>query len=361
MASALSVAEAHPLSWDPAVWFGVPPAVRRRTERPWTASEFLYNALLLVVAFMVIVTAIYWPWINDDANCSSWCCRTGPTRTRHSPKSSTPDNRMAFTPQESKATLTQFSREQNGATSGSNTAVMILENLFTGLTTLSIPHQPLYTVSKLAAEVKSGDQGTTFTPVHKNRFPMVTMSGKQGTAEDIYMTVYMAQTLARENALLILNGLDDDTSPAFEALNNLVKDEIIDWQTADLYHHGDETWASARFKSIQPNKSVSEHLYDVLYRYLDLSGSPVRYYTISKEREEELRRAYKGDQQFVVHNITTAFHGAVLKVLFPGLTLVLMDPVAVTPDVVPGTSSVPEDPEEVTYQNALEFLRTFIL
>lgn len=351
-----SVAESHPSVWDPATWFGTPAAVKHLPERPWTTNEYLYNALLLIVAFMVIVTAIYWPWINDNTNCSSWCCRTGQSRTRHEAKGTDPSNRMAFTPQDSKATITQFSREQNGATSGSNSAVMILENLFSGLATLSIPHQPIYTISKLAAEVKTGDSDATYTSVHKNHFPMVTVSGKQGSAEEIYMTVYMAQTLAREHAVLILNGLDHDASPAFEALNNLVKDGIVDWQTTDLYRHGGETWASARFKSIQTNKSVSEHLYDILYRYLDLSGSPVRYYTISKEREEELRRAYKTDTQFVVHNITTAFHGAVLKVLFPNLKLVV-EPVNVTPD----TSPTADDAEGTTYQNAIEFLRTFIL
>lgn len=357
------MATSGPFRW----LFGVPEEVERQPRQPWTTDALLYNVLLIIVAFMIVVTAIYLPQI-EDSSCSSWCCRST-SRATSTHQAQRSDHPLPFQPQESKASLTQFSREKNGAASGANSAVMILENLFTGLASLSIPHKPIYSVAKLAAEAQSRDNDATFTLLHKNRFPMVTVSGKRGTAEEIYMTVYMAQTLAREHAVLILNGLTDASSPAFEALNQLTKDEVLEWNPSDLYQHGDETWISARFKSVNTSKSVSEHLYDILYRYLDLAGSSVRYYVISKEREEELRRAYKNDQTFTVTNLTTAFHAAVLKVLFPDLKIELVEPpllpvisVSAVSSSLPDLSPQPQTPsEDDIYRQALDFLKDFIL
>lgn len=341
---------------------GIPP-------RPWTYEEMMYNGLLMIVAFMIIVTAIYLPWINDSscvARVASWSGRES---------SFNKQNFLQYQPQESKASLTQFSRDLSGRESGQHGAVMILENMFTGLATLSIPQRPIYSIAKLAAESKSEDDGKTFTAVYKHRFPMVTMSGKQGTAEEIYMTVYMAQTLAKEKGVLILNGVMED-SPAFEALNLLVKDGILAWNPVDLFQKGDETWISAKFAAVNTAKSVSEYLYDIINRYLNLSDVPIKYYVISKEREDELRRAYKSDKTFKVENTTTAIHGAVLKVLFPDIKLTLPTPTHLStspsPSVSPaGVISTPVDvaitpvslprTEDEIYAQAIEFLNDYIL
>ena len=137
-------------TWD---FVGVPEAVKRQNARPWTSSEVLYNVLLMVVAFMVLVTAIYWPWIHDD-QCTSWCCRSSDRASTNAvdARGRSSEHRLPFEPRESKVSLSQFSRDKNAAESGSSSAVMVLDNLFTGLATLMVPHKPLYTISKLAAE-----------------------------------------------------------------------------------------------------------------------------------------------------------------------------------------------------------------
>lgn len=344
-------------------WFHVPDEVKRKAQRPWSANEVLYNVLLLVVACMVIVTAIYWPVINGDAGCGSWCCRYGESSSDDTNRASHREAtaRLPFQPQESKASLTQFSREQNGAVSGANSAVMVVEAMFTGLAVLSIPHKPLYSISRLAAEAQSSDNDTTFTFQHKHQFPMVTVSGKRGSAEELFMTVYMAQTLARPGAVLILNGLTDEHSAAFAALLQLVQAGVLAWQPTDLYRHGTETWASARFQAVNPSKAVSEYLFEMMARFLELSGTPVRYYVISKEREDELRRAYKHDTLFTVHNVTTACHGAVLKVLFPALRLEVRPPPPLPSPLSVTTPTASPTAEDLIYPRALEFLQKYIL
>lgn len=303
--------------------FSVPDKVKEKHARPWTSNEVLFNILMMVVAFIIIVTGIYLP----DIHCTHWCC----------------DNKVAnkldsidltYKPQESKRTLSQFGRDLNG----SNGVVMVMENMFSGLANLSIPHNPIYTIAKLAAEIKDG------VPLRKHKFPLITVSGKRGSVQELYMTVYMAQTLATPKASLILNGLTETSSAAFDTLTLLVRDEIIDWNPADMYTHNEEVWVSARFKNIDTSKSVSEYMHDIMTRYLELSGSSVRYYLISKEREDELRNAYKSDTEYTVTNITTAFHAAVLKVLFPNLKILMT-----------------EHPDDPVYVNSVEFLNRFIL
>lgn len=297
----------------------------------WTTNEALYNVLLMIVGFIIIVTAIYLPVIHDG-DCTGWCC------DKTNQEKQTPKLNLSFAPRESKASLSEFSREKNGTG-----AVMVMENMFSGLATLSIPHKPIYTIAKLAAEVKSP---TDLTFLRKHKFSLVTVSGKRGSAEEIYMTVYMAQTLARENGTLILNGLSDENASAFQALTNLVKNQVLDWDPANLFQHDTDVWVSATFKSINTAKSVSEYLYDIMYRHLDLSDSSVRYYVISKEREDELRKAYQTDTLFKVENVTTAFHAMVLKVLFPNISVEIV-PLTVSPDPI--------------FDSAVTFLNKFIL
>ncbi len=327
--------------------FRPPPGL---TPIPWTYNEILFSSLLMIVAFMIIVTAIYLPWIDSDT-CSA-------------PRLRSRSHALPYpTPRESKMSLTQFSRDLSGRESGQHSAVMVMEPMFTGLSVLSIPSRPVYSIAKLAAESKAAPDDK-FVPVYKHHFPMITVSGKKSTAEELCMTVRMAQTLVKPNGTLIMNGMDQD-SEAFDALGTLVTEGVLKWNPADLYKSADETWISAKFIAVNPEKCVSEHIYDEMYRYLGLSDSANTYFVISKTREDELRRAYKSDTSFRVTNTTTAILGAVLKVLFPDIRLALDRPnpsVALPVDPAAPTPSVDATPmEETIYFRALDFLDDYIL
>jgi hypothetical protein len=292
-------------------------------------------ALILVGGILMVVLSIY---LSGMIDCSAWCCVT--TRTDDIRMHST----LKYEPHESKVTLQQFSRDKNGTESGSSNALMIMENMYSGIATLFIPHNPLYEISRKAAEVTTSSDGKVFTPVHKHNFPMVTMCGKKGTPDDIYATVFMSQTMARPGAVLVMNGVDSPESPAFSALNKLVNNGVVEWDEADLFINGNERWISAKMKAVDTSKSVSEYLYDVIYKYLQLKSSPTVYYVTSREREDELRIAYKNDKQFRVTNITTVIHGMILKVLFPAIELVIV-----------------ENSADLLYERGLVFLRTHIM
>jgi hypothetical protein len=150
--------------------------------------------------------------------------------------------------------------------------------------------------------------------------------------------------MARPGAVLVMNGVDSPESPAFSALNKLVNNGVVEWDEADLFINGNERWISAKMKAVDTSKSVSEYLYDVIYKYLQLKSSPTVYYVTSREREDELRIAYKNDKQFRVTNITTVIHGMILKVLFPAIELVIV-----------------ENSADLLYERGLVFLRTHIM
>jgi len=282
--------------------------------------------LYIFFGLILITTCIYLP---DMSICENWCCAA---RTSASSPGSGRWGKKP--PKQINKSLNQFSRE----ISGGHSALMVLENMHSGLATLSVSHKPLYNLAKLAANNS------------KNKFPLVTVSGKKGTAEDLYMTVYIAQALAKENATIIMNGFTSEDSPASQAWQELVKTEVISWNVSDLFQNKEETWVSGKFRKIDVNKAVSEYVYDIIYRYLDLAQSSIRYYVISKEREEELRQVYKNDKSYEVNNITTVFHAAVLKILFPDIII----------NIVPSTSVI-DSVDTDKYEKALTFLTTYIL
>jgi hypothetical protein len=315
-------------------------------------NSILFGILWILLGFIIIVTAIYLPDINT---CDGWCCaKMTASKTAPSGISGMSHATIPYQPRESKVSLNQYTREQSGKESGNNTAVLVLENFFSGLATLNIPHQPIYNIAKLAAETrpeKSNDANTaTYTYLHKNKFPLVAISGKKGTAQEIYMAAYLAQALSRENnGILIINGMTE-ASPALEAWSKLIEDGIIHWKTEDMFHNENEDWAKGTFTRIDPKKSVSEYLSEILSKYLELTDeSKVQYYITSKEREDELRKAYKTDKKFTVNNVTTVFHATVLKVMYPTINIFVESLV----------STIPE--ETTLFPKAVEFLEKYIL
>jgi len=303
----------------------------------------LWDITWIIVALMIIVTAIYLPKIED---CDGWCCSSTTREGRALSDSVT----LPYLPSESKQPLHKFSREAGANESGSRDGVMILENFYTGLTTLNIPHQPVFNVARLASDIRpeAAENSGIYTYVHKNRYPLVALSGKKGSADEIYMTAYMAQALSKTGSTLIVNGMTPD-SPAFQAWSKLVVNGIIHWRSEDLYHHDTEHWASGTFKDIDPKKCVSEYLYDMMSEFVELGDSKTRYYIISKEREDELRKAYRQDRRFVVNNTTSAFHAATLKVIYPSL------------NVSVEALESEDEAEQAIYAKATAFLETYIL
>lgn len=313
-------------------------------------NYILYGLLWIFVGFMAIVTGIYFPDINT---CDGWCCaktaRTMPaSRMLESDTSPIPYN-----PQDSKLSLNQYAREQSGKASGGNGAVLVLENFFSGLATLNISHQPIYNMAKLALEIRHENSidntATVYTYVHKNKFPLVAISGKKGTAQEIYMAAYMGQALSKEkDGVLVINGMTED-SPALEAWTKLIADGIIHWQEADMFHNQNEDWAKGTYAAIDTKKSVAQYLCDIITQYLELDESKTQYYVISKEREDELRKAYMADKKFIVNNVTTVFHAAVLKCIYPTLNITVESLVSVIPE------------ETTLFPRAVEFLEKYIL
>ena len=323
----------------------------------------LFDVLWIILGFIVIVTAIYLPLIDT---CNGWCCSSSSRKSEHV----SGVYRLPYQPRESKQSLQKFTRQTGQKNSGQNSAVMILENFFSGLSTVSISHQPIFNIARLAAELRPESSNIVegkFTYRHKNQFPLIALSGKKGSTEEIYTAAYLAQALAKPNATVVMNGVTADSS-AFHAWSRLVHDGIMHWKTEDLYHKDGEHWVVGTYKDLQTKKCVSEYLHDRMSAYVNLGqneGTDLpktkTYYVISKEREEELRRAYEKDRHFTVTNLTTAFHAATLKIIYPKLNVTIDDKSlpALTPKV--SVKEIEEDVETTRYRKALQFLETYIL
>jgi len=302
------------------------------------------NVILVILGMMIIVTAIYLP---DIHTCTSWCCtssRTGRSR-------STQNDTIPYHPSLSDKNIRDFSREWGESSSGSKSGVSILENFMTSLMTLHIAHQPIYNIARLAAEVRA-ENGDTVKYLHKNMFPLIALSGKKGNADEIYMTSYLSQALCKTGGALIMNGMTPD-SPALVAWRKLIQNDIIHWKETDLFQNQGEYWAVGTFKQINANKCASEYMYDMMKYYTTQTEDetkpvdieqPVRYYIISREREDEIRKAYKDDKTYTITNVTSAFHAAILKILIPGISIVVEE-------------SVEKEP---LYIKALQFLDLYI-
>lgn len=194
-------------------------------------------------------------------------------------------------------------------------AVQMVETLFSGVSTLSVPHHPVYHAARLAALQKADG-----TFLHRHRFPLVTMSGKNGSAEDIFYAVYVAQALAQPGARVIVNGMEVD-SPAFRAWSRLLFEDVIRWEGYIQEFRG-EKWAVGVYKNVDKDKAATEYVTEVLTDYLGVGDSPRKYFMISAEREDELRQHYTDEKRLSVENVTTVFLAMALKVLHPRIACV---------------------------------------
>jgi hypothetical protein len=348
-----------------------------RSQYHASTACLIADALMLFFAVFLLATAIFLPGVNT---CDGWCCSS---RTLGSAELN--DARLPYKTQDAKVPLHKYAREVS-EDDGSNSTLMILEPFYSSLATLHVGHQPLYNLPRLAAEthkpVGAGEVGAVHCP-NKNHFQMVTLSGKRGSADELYYSVYLAQALAKKDAIIMMNGTADVDAPAWQAWSRLVREGIVHWKLQDHYHHAGQHWVVGRFKQVDPRKAVSEYVSEVFHLYLNLplpqdlnlshpQASPVSetvHYVTSQTREDDVRRAYAKDTSFEVTNVTSAIHGAVLKVLFPKIELRLPTPVAELP-----VESLEEKEEEQAsntandtnssdplFAQALLFLKTYIL
>lgn len=279
----------------------------------------LWSFTLIIVGFIVIVTAIYLPVI--DNTCNGYCCNSNQRAIRQSNDNHTID--LPFQIQKSDVSLSSFARnaDKNHITPN---ALFINERMFSGVSTFHIPHQPIYNLLRTAALCR--EHKTQFTYIHKNKFPVVTVCGKTGTREEIYNTVVVSECLAQPEATIIMNGVTQD-SEAWAAWSKLVADGVVHfYPEKDMYEHREEKWVKGEFKQVNTNKCVGEYVAELFHRVLARNDkqetSPnVTHYVISKEKEDELRRAYANDNSFQVTNITSVYHAAVLKVMFPTINI----------------------------------------
>lgn len=300
--------------------------------------EIAFICLMLV--FMV--TAIYWPTI---VACDGYCCSSQNAKSSKVVKDAATHNRLPYKVRASPKTLSRYSRSVGGTP-----GVAVINTFYRGLAALLIQHQPLLTIAKTAAKTRAESTDTNPAFFHKNMYPLITMSGEQGTEQEIYNAVYMSQALAKPRAVVILNGITPD-SPAWAAWQRLVVDNVVHWKTTDLLTNSEQTWVKGTFKMLNTNKAVSEYMYDIMKTYVDLdSNDETAYYITSQERENEIRVAYEKDKTFTVSNLTSAFHAATLKILYPNIEIKFHEP-----------EDLETEESDPDLEKAKEFLTKYIL
>ena len=308
--------------------------------------QIFWYLMLFFLGFIVIIASIYGTRMYD---CSDYCCQRVPlSKSRWG-------GDVFGKPKASVESLTNFSRKSQ-KDSGSDETLAVLMPFFSTLRMLSIPHQPIYTVASYAATSKNN-----MFP-YRNRFTLITVSGKTGRAFELFATIYLAQLLARPNGVVILSGVTPDSEAAM-AWMQLIEAGILHWSKEDLYEHDDQIWVKGRFKQVESNmsKCVSEYLQEVLNRYLELDNNVTRtrYYFTSKEREDEIREVYQRDTSYLIRNVTGLYHGMILKVLFPSMKIVIGSFESSFDVMVSVDPAMLE--EQQLFEKGSEFLRKYIL
>ena len=283
-------------------------------------KQTFFEIVYILFAFVIIVTCIYGPDIKLS-NCTGYCCSDSNKINGNIVKSKL-----------SMKTLPKFVKDHVGpVTPGnvlrSNGAVSIVNKILNRSTDVHIPHKPIYNICKTAMVVQGGKQTSNsrekpiYRYVHKNKYETITLTGDKGTQQDLFYTIYVAQTLATKNGYIIMTGTRHD-SDALKAWKRAVDEGVIEWSTEDIWHDvNGEHWTKGTFNN-DVDKSVSEH---ILHIFKDFIGEQdnENIYRTSLEREEELREAYRLDPEYPVKSATGAVHGAVLTSLINGLKLVL--------------------------------------
>lgn len=278
-------------------------------------SSFVLHAAWYLLGFIILVSCLFLP---TAAECTGYCCNQSKTARRLL----TGSRQHETLPYQVRVREESLARVARTAGTPANSqqppaTLQIKETFFTGVTTLAVPHQPLYHLPRLAAEAQPVAGTKDYRYLRKNLFSLITMSGKTGTADEIFYSVYLSQALAKPNATVIVNGMNMD-SPAFEAWSRLVFEDIVQWD-GEVEEHGEERWARGQFKDIQPAKAPTEYVVDVMKDVLELTTSDTEYYSMSREREDEFRRHHADDRRVVVPNLSGLIHASVMQVLFPDI------------------------------------------
>jgi len=300
------------------------------------SSQLVVFVLGLVLFFGGLIMLMN----SEPPGCTGWCCRIPVTNITNMSTSLIP-----YQPQSCELTLKSYCKQQHGKYSDTLSAVNVMDNFLSGLTVLSVPHQPIYSICKLAT-LRNNESGF----VHKNTYPFIGISGKRGSRFELYATAFLSQALLRpKNSVLVLTGVTSQDSPAFQAWNDLIQDGIVHWYQTDIFQNGSEFWVKGTMKAIEKKTSVSEYLNILFCKYINVTSN-IRYYVTSREREDEIFKAYQNDVSFFVDNVTSAIHGCVLKCLFPKITLSIADePRALVAE------------EKELFPDAIEFLQSYFL
>jgi len=312
------------------------------------------TAVFIFCIFVTLFVLLFLP--GNSEKCTGWCCNESNSLT-----DSVYDSNLLipFNPRESDFSLIDYCTEENGKLSGTDTAVNILENFVPGIFTVNIKHNPIQEICKLVAqrtpETMNSDKGNF---IHKNNYHLVGISGKKGSAFEIFATAYVSQAFLKPKGIIIINGMVNNNCPAFQAWNQLVSAKVVHWHSQDLFTFEDEIWVKGVLQSDRSSKCMSEYMSEIIYKYLDSSlfniamfhrnSNRIRYYVTTMERELEIFRAYKNDHTYIVDSVTSGIHACVLKSLFPKMQIQFKE----------GSHRTEE--EKQFYPKILQFINTYI-
>lgn len=91
-----------------------------------------------------------------------------------------------------------------------------------------------------------------------------------------------------------------------------------------IYASNDENYVHlVNLYTSQQKTCCSELLTNILYENINIDPiqSKVKYYSMSFEREIEIRKAYENDVSFKVINVTSFFHACILTCIFPLISI----------------------------------------
>ena len=254
-----------------------------------------FTFLTLFFGIFLILACIGYPLNWYD--CSGYCCSCTSSRTTANQLEQNREQK------ESEDTLDHYVQKLRNK-QGKDT-VSVLQYV-SGLEVLQVRHQPIIQLAQKAGEVP------------RKPFDIFVVSGTKGNQHEIYSTLRFCQLLAKDDSAVVLTGIESD-SIALAAWEQMIEEKRI---VADDYTltHGQESWIKGSLN--KEYLTLSEVWKDVLERFIEYSSEEETiYYVTSEEKEKEVREAYKEDTHFKVDNITSAFHGIVLKSIFPSIHL----------------------------------------
>lgn len=254
----------------------------------------------LIAGMALLATSIYGPCM--DGNCEGHCGSLW-----SSARKIAPEPQRVYRP----VTVTEDLNEQLARARQKMLSVQRSQTPQTQHV-LRIENGPILQLARLALEEEK-----------RHHIELVVVGAKEAEdTQDPFMltsVVHMAHALAKEGADVIMDHMADH-SVAWTAWNQLVDRQILLWPNEEVFVKEQQQWAHGTIRQVDPKKSVSEYLVEIMDDWMEWTREQAHpYYTISRERETELKEAYKEDTIFKVDNVTTAYHALVLKALFPAL------------------------------------------